>query len=401
MMIKVCLRQKPFNIRYNGLFMAGKPKHVLMLLTNPFRPDPRVHKEARSLTEAGYKVSIIAWDRDMASPEEEVVDGISIKRFGPESGYDSFFDHLINLPRFWMRSISHAKKMDIDIVHAHDLDTLLPGVMIRRRKKIPLVYDAHESYSRMISGSSPSMWLIKLIDRVERWLSSKADLIITVNDRLKKMLEPSGKDPIVVMNCPVLPDATQYDPQKIRKEMGIGDQFVIIYIGVLEKDRFLLESINAMKGSKDKDILLLIGGYGTLEDEIKKNSEGMANVRFLGRIPADKVMPYTAASDMVLCMFNPADLNNQIGTPNKLFEAMANGKPIIVTKGILSGDIVTGEKVGLAVGYSEKDFLKGVDRISNDKAILSQMQASGWQAAEARYNWKEMSNRLVEAYSEL
>ncbi len=381
--------------------MADRPKHVLMLLTNPFRPDPRVHKEARSLIEAGYKVSIIAWDRDMTSPEEEMVDGISIKRFGPESGYDSFFDHLINLPRFWKRARSHAKKMNIDIVHAHDLDTLLPGVKISRRKKIPLVYDAHESYSRMISGTSPSMWIIKLIDRVERWLSSKADIIITVNDRLRKMLEPSGKKPIVVMNCPLLPEAGETNRLDIRNELGIEDQFVMIYIGVLEKDRFLLESIEAMKKSEDKDILLLIGGYGTLEDEIKKNSEGMANVKFLGRIPSDKVMPYTAASDMVLCMFNPGDLNNQIGTPNKLFEAMANGKPIIVTKGILSGDIATQEKVGLAVGYSEEDFLKGVDRISNDKDILSQMQANGRQAAEIKYNWKEMSNRLIEAYSKL
>ena len=381
--------------------MADRPKHVVMLLSNPFRPDPRVHKEAGSLIEAGYEVSIIAWDRDMGSPSEEVIDGIHIYRFGPVSGYDSFFNHLINLPRFWRKASSHAKRMDIDIVHAHDLDTLLPGVKIMRRKKIPLVYDAHESYSRMISGSSPSMWLIKLIDRGERWLSSKADLIITVNNKLQKMLELSGRKPVVVMNCPVLPEIGDLNRESIRKEIGVGEQFVIIYIGVLEKDRFLLESINAMKGSKDKDILLLIGGYGTLEDEIKKKSERMANVKFLGRIPSDKVMPYTAASDMVLCMFNPEDLNNRLGTPNKLFEAMANGRPIIVTKGILSGDIVMQEKVGLAVGYSQKDFLEAVNKISADKELLGQMQANGRQAAETRYNWEEMSSRLVEAYSKL
>ena len=93
--------------------------HVLMLLSNPFRPDPRAHKEAKSLIKAGYKVTILCWDRDLSSPESEIVDDISLKRFGPSSGYGSVMSMITELPRFWMKTIKHAKMHDYEIIHAH------------------------------------------------------------------------------------------------------------------------------------------------------------------------------------------------------------------------------------------------------------------------------------------
>ncbi|MCK4432384.1 MAG: glycosyl transferase family 1, partial [Methanomicrobia archaeon] len=64
-------------------------KKVIMLLSNPFKPDPRVYKEAKSLVNNGYDVTVFAWDRECKYPKKEIIDGIKIERVRLKAPYDS------------------------------------------------------------------------------------------------------------------------------------------------------------------------------------------------------------------------------------------------------------------------------------------------------------------------
>jgi glycosyltransferase involved in cell wall biosynthesis len=105
-----------------------------------------------------------------------------------------------------------------------------------------------------------------------------------------------------------------------------------------------------------------------------------------------------AAADGVLCLLDPGNENNVIGTPNRMFEAMAVGVPSVVTKGTLSGDMVTEAGCGIAIDWSLASFRELVELLE-DGELMNGMGENGRRAAEAQYNWEEMRSRLVRAYS--
>ena len=147
-------------------------KKVLMLLSNPFRPDPRVHREARALVNAGYQVTIICWDRAQSSPKEETIDGIRIIRIGPSSSFEDSKTFVRTLPKFWKQARLTAAQMEFDIVHTHDLDTLSPGLKLARKRKVPIIYDSHELYHEMAAERLSGI-IVKFLRAYERRMVKK------------------------------------------------------------------------------------------------------------------------------------------------------------------------------------------------------------------------------------
>ena len=83
---------------------------MVITVSNPFKPDPRVYKEARSLVKHGYEVTIIAWDREGKYPKEELFEGIKIKRIKLKSGYGNFLDFVLKLPLFYLKVLPDTLK---------------------------------------------------------------------------------------------------------------------------------------------------------------------------------------------------------------------------------------------------------------------------------------------------
>ncbi len=367
--------------------MSGK---VLMLLTNPFRPDPRVYKEAKSLIKGGYEVTIFAWDRDGGFPEREVLDSIKIRRFGIPSSYGSM-SMVKGLRRFWKEVRREAKNEDFDIIHCHDFDTLPVGLKIARKMKKKVVYDAHENYASMIEFDVPRPVYL-FIRWYEKRLAPRADGVVAAS-------EPMGD----ALSCPytVVTNARELeniDAERLNKCRGRlpADSFVLTYIGVLEPMRFLVEACEVVEGMEG--VHLLIGGYGRLEADIRKYAEKSGKITFMGRVPYPDVMPCTAASDAVMCVFNPANKNNVMGPPNKLFEGMMAGRPVLATKGTYSGDIVGRTGCGIAVDYTPESFRKAVEFLRDNPDRAAEMGRNGRKAAEGEFNWGVMEQRLLALY---
>lgn len=364
-----------------------------MLLTNPFRPDPRVYKEAQSLIKAGYEVTIFAWDREGGFQESEVIDGIRIRRFHIPSSYGSI-SMVHGLLRFWKAVRREAKKEDFDIVHCHDFDTLPAGLKIARKMGKKVVYDAHENYASMIEFDVPRPVYL-FVRHYEKRLAPKADGVIAVSRPVGDML---SCDYTVVMNAREIEEIDADLIEKCRERTG-GNDFTVTYIGVLEPMRFLLEACESVK---DMDgVHLLIGGYGRLEGEIKACADRSEKITFMGRVPYADVLPCTAASDAVLCVFDPSNQNNVIGTPNKLFEGMMTARPVLATKGTYSGDMVEKYRCGIAVDYTPESFRKAVEFLRDNPDEAVRMGSNGRKAAEEEFNWGVMERRLLDLYDSL
>ncbi|MBM4237515.1 MAG: glycosyltransferase family 4 protein, partial [Euryarchaeota archaeon] len=158
------------------------PRKILMLLSNEYRPDPRVGKEAEALLGAGDEVTILCWDRGHSGPRSASSGRLRIERVrtGRVASVGSF---LLNYPLFCLRTILRGLGTNVDVVHCHDLDTLPQGVFLSRLKGVPLVYDAHEHYSKMIASDVPGV-ISSALELAERTLVKAARVIVAANAKI-------------------------------------------------------------------------------------------------------------------------------------------------------------------------------------------------------------------------
>ena len=364
------------------------PRKVLMLLSNEYRPDPRVEKEAMALLSNGYDVEIIAWDRLRRRPKRSKENGIQVERVrtGLVGSPRSF---LMNFPIFLIRSVVESLREPCDVVHSHDLDTLVQGFIISRIKGVPLVYDAHEHFSKMVEGDvTPS--IARCLDSIESRLVPKTSLVVAANDMIGKYLRPySGTEIAIVMNC--------IDVENVQRASyaGSNGEIVLFYGGGLEPLRYLEEIIAAVRSMKG--CRLRIAGTGRLEEAVKRESRIDKKIEFLGYLPHEDLLREMSSSDAVLCLLDPSNENNRIGTPNRLFESMAIGIPVIASSGTLSGRITQETGCGISIDWSERNFMDAVERL-RDPSAREVMGKSGRAAAESTFNWTEMKRRLIDRY---
>ncbi len=364
---------------------------VLMLVTNEYRPDPRVHKEARALIDGGHEVTVAAWDRQRARPPREVVEGVRLHRVrtGRVGGQLAL---VLNYPLFLLRCLAAAREVRPEIVHAHDLDTLPAGLLISRLRGVPIVYDAHERYAKMIAMDVPAA-VSRLVEKLEQTMLPRVDLAITINEAMAAEMERHTRDKVlVIMNVIEL-------PPRSRTRQHVENESIVLFNPVtFEPMRYLEESIEA--ASKTDRCVLRIAGSGRLQKAVEKGAREHDNVEYIGHLPFSRLLEEYDKVDAVLILIDPANENYRTGTANKLGECMAFGLPILVSKGTLNAMIVEREGCGISFDWSEENFRRAVDSL-RDRRTREEMGRRGRDAAEREYNWGTMKERLQYAYARI
>ena len=382
--------------------MKKKALNVLMLVCNPFTNDPRVYNEARSLTQAGHKVTVIAFDKDKLNPQSETRDGISIFRISPKVPQRYYlgtppwngFSPLSWQRQAYSQALLLHKEHHFSIIHCHDFDTLLTGVRLKRQLSRPLIYDAHEIYGYMMARHFPRR-IANIFLWLEKNMIPNVDRIITVSEIVEKYFNRiTNKSIAVIMNCKPLQNLEYERPDN----RGI---FCILYIGVLNEARSLSLLIDVVE--KLDGVRCIIGGIGQPDyvRRLKERCDKVPNIDFIGEVPLAQVIPITKKADIIFCMFDPTDPNSAIGLPNKQFEAMVCGRPIICTKGTYSGSFTEKEDVGLAVEYSRKALREAIVQLRDDSKLRETLGKNALKVATTKYNWQNQETKLLELYENI
>ncbi len=376
--------------------------NVVMFLANAFISDARVYAEARALVKAGHQVTVIAWDRERTSPNRQTWDGIDVVRVRTPllARFGAFWRpwNALNLLMWWQQAYRLVLKLNregrFDVIHCHDLDTLAIGTRLKRKLRIPLLYDAHEVFGYMVAAGLPG-WIVKMIFRLEKRLVEKADRVINTCEPHRRYFQGITNKPVsLIMNCKPL-QSTEYRPP------DSGDEFTLLYIGGLWESRMIRELLPAVDGLPG--VRCIIGGVGhpgyvrALEEECGKTS----NATFVGRVSVDQVIPMTMKADCVVLMVNPEYRNDSIALGNKQFEAMVCGRPIICTRGTHSGDVTDQEEVGLAVEYSVQALREAIITLRDDPALRERLGRNALKAAITGYNWEKEEQKLLKLYEAL
>lgn len=375
---------------------------VLMLLTNTYDPDPRVRQEALALIRMGCRVKLLAWDRDLKSPAFECMEGVEVERVFLPSKHGRgntqlFFYAWLYLKMFWK-----AWRASFDAVHCHDLDTLPLGFVVGKLKGKPIIYDAHESFPDMLAGRVHPLVLRALV-RLENFLIRRIDLLITVGEKLRRHFAHRGaRHSTVVGNWKRSEEFARTEQQNLalRRELGIPPEaMVVVCITQLLKDRKIEELFQAL--DLCSDVYLILGGKGVLEGLVREYAAKNPRVRFVGFVSGTQIADYTCAADVVYYGFDPQNPNAQFSAPNKLFEALAAGRPLITGDFGEIADVVRQASCGIVLPEYSASAIQAALITLRDPQGRNEMAQNAKRFGEVAMNWRKGEEVLHREYSAL
>jgi len=380
-------------------------KSIVSLVSCPFRSQPVLRKEARTLLAAGWKVKIIAWDRKNLYPPNDIVDGISIENILISSRYGvSGLNAIFKTIRFWWIALKKlcSLRNEFAIIHCQDLSTLIPGIIAARLLRKPIVFDSHDPYPEMLSISHSSM-IVNIASHIEKFLCRRVTAILTVNHLMRKRFEKITAKPIyVVYNYPEL---KHFNSTRASKKNNKENPIVIGRIGSIQPGVGIEESIEAVASFKNKLSLKLLF-VGKVSDSYKETFDRLLApinviVELVNDVPYFEVPNYYNQMDISLVLYGTKGITPYI-SPMKLFESMAMGVPVIATDVGEVRDIVESTNCGLVVapGNSEA-IVNALSKLVLNDASRHLMGDNGKKAAHLNFNWEVEQKKLLKMYSEL
>jgi glycosyltransferase involved in cell wall biosynthesis len=366
-------------------------KKAIVSVINDLVTDQRVHKVCKTLYETGFEVLLVGRKLPGSLPMDK-------REYKTSRMHLIFKKGPLFYAEFQLRLFLFLLIRKADLLVSNDLDTLLPNYLISRLKRIPLIYDSHE-YFTGVPELANSPFKQKIWKTIERNIFPKLKDIFTVNDSIASLYEKEyGIRPKVVRNVPPL---RKTQKQVSRKELGLPqDKKILILQGSgINIQRGAEEMVEAMQYI-DNALLLIVGG-GDVIDILKDNVKrlGLENkVMIKGKQPFEKLMQYTANSDLGLSLDKDTNINYKYSLPNKIFDYLQAGIPVLVSNLVEIRKIVERYDVGDFIpNHNPKEIAEKVNEIFENQEIMKKWKKNCTFAAR-QLNWENESKVLKEVY---
>ncbi|MDO5157074.1 MAG: glycosyltransferase family 4 protein [Eubacteriales bacterium] len=376
-------------------------KRVILLRSTPVNPDPPVEKMAATLVENGYKVTIVGWDREENYRMNKEVIGdtdhqITFVRLGIKACYGGGIKkNLLPIIRFQCRLYNWLakNKEEYDIIHAFDFDTGLVASRCAKQFRKKLIYHVLDYY--VDSHGLDNTSLEKPIRRLENSVINFADSTIICTEKRKEQIQGSNpKKLFIIHNTPKegILDSTF----KIQNGAMNSKKMKIAYVGVLDGGRALLELAEIV--SKNEMLELHIGGFGPLSDRIEELSNSNDNIFYYGKLPYPCTLALESQCDVMVAIYNPKVPNNKYAAPNKFYESIMLGKPIIMAQNTGFDEIILQHDLGVCIDYSIAGLNIGVDEMIKRRQNWEKMGRKGRSLYKELYSWDVMEQRIINMY---
>ena len=376
--------------------------NIFLLRSGPANPDSRVEKEVDTLIKSGYNVKVIAWDRDQRYKAKDVNLNLNhgimnIIRIGiPASFGAGFKSNLIPLLKFqiglFKQLYKHRKR--IDCIHACDFDTVIPALVISKIFKKKLVYDIFDYY---IDCHNMPKYIRNFVKNFDEWAIKSADATIICSEKRKEQIGDSHPRKLyIIHNSP--PKVNLKDQNKFNLDNA---KVKIVYIGCLQQGRMINELIRIC--SKMNGFELHIGGFGDqkLESYIKQMSQENENIKFYGKLAYQDVLELEAASDIMLAIYDPKIPNHKYAAPNKFYEALMLGKPVIMARNTGMDFLVEKYDIGKVIEYNSESLRNALVELASIQSEWDNMSKRMKELYSKMFSWNEMERRLIDLYQNI
>jgi glycosyltransferase involved in cell wall biosynthesis len=371
--------------------------------------DRRVWQEARALTEAGYRVSIICPKGRGFEASRETLEGIEIYRHriweasGP-LGYLLEYAWAL-LAEFYLALKIYARTR-FRILHAcNPPDTIFLIGLFFRLFGVRFIFDHHDLNPELYEAKFGQRgFLYRVVCLAERLTFRTADVSLATNESYREVaLRRGGMRPervFVVRSCPELNRIRRGPP---RPELKQGKSSLVLYVGVMGPQDgldLLLESIeHIVKHQGRQDTLFVLVGGGTELPRLralaaKRGLEAL--VKFTGRIPDDDLAAYVSTADICVAP-DPKNPMNDKSTMNKILEYMAYGRPVVLFD-LTEGRRSAADAALYARPNDPGDFAEQILKLLDSEPLRQQLGETGRKRIEESLNWEVEKKALVEAY---
>jgi glycosyltransferase involved in cell wall biosynthesis len=356
--------------------------HAVLAVTNDITADQRVRRTAAALQKLGLHVTVI---------------GRKLQHY--QSGEDPFQTMRMSLwfrkgPLFYaefnLRLFSRLLRIPCNLMVANDLDTL-PGVyLVSRLRHLALLYDSHELFTGVPELVHRPV-VRKIWETIEAFLLPRVRYACTVSPLIAEYYNHKyGIDMEVIRNLPVSENAPAESPS-----LRVGNEKIILYQGALNLGRGLESAIRAMQFTRG--IRLVLVGTGDVEASLKQLVQSLdlsALVTFTGRISPDALPGYTRQADLGISLEEDLGLNYRYAMPNKVFDYIMSGVPVLVSDLPMLRSLVETYGIGKVVASSDPSALAVMFH-----EMMESHERAGWKrnlaAAATELCWENEEPRLI------
>lgn len=354
------------------------------------RFDIRIYKKECCSLSVVYDTYLIVAD----GLGNEVKNNIHIIDVGKSNSRN---DRLLNASK---KILVSALDIDADIYHLHDPELLSIALKLKKSGK-KVIFDAHEDLPKQILAKP---YLNKFSARVlslfakyyEKFICAKLDFIVTATPAIRDKFSKFSKNVIDINNYPLVGELTPLDKDWNNIENEVA------YVGGISKIRGIEQVVNSLNLLNTPTKLNLVGSFGEKSTyENVQKSVGWARVNELGQLDRYQVKEILQSSVAGLVTFLPVP-NHIDAQPNKMFEYMSAGIPVIGSNYPLWKSIIEGNNCGICVDpENPQQIANAIDKLISNKVLAEQMGRNGIKAVNEKYNWSIEEAKLFQLYKEL
>jgi glycosyltransferase involved in cell wall biosynthesis len=354
--------------------------------SNP-ETDPRLIKELSSIIGAGHIANIICICKKYELEKSNKPNVFNLKLTG-KSGFGS----LLNWPIWWIYEFYYLLKIQADVIHALNYNSIFPAIIVGKIRKIPVIYEIMDTTYDELRLPKMIRNAIMYIDKIFMKFS---DAIILVDENQIKQFNGIPNE-----NINIIYDSALDIGNLVFSRVTEDNTFTIVYVGVLYKIRRLnidklCDVIKDIEGVK-----FIIAGYGDLiEDIIQWERKSKDKIEYIGKISYIESLKLYLNSDCLVVLRDSNVNTNKYICGSKLWEAMMCCRPILVNKGTSTAIKVLEENCGIVVDANNLSELKEKIILMRDNPDLCRLLGqNGRKAYEERYSWDVMEKRLLDIY---
>ncbi|GEM_PF-203896 len=382
----------------------------------------RSYELARRLVERGHRVTIVSRDTRALELDRterprgrlvarERVDGIDVVYLSmPYSQFMSAAARMASFAGFTAAAAAAGLALprpDVVFASSTPLTIGIPGVVVSRLKGVPFVFEIRDLWPAVPIelGMLRSRRLARWAERLEMSLYAQARKVIVLSEGSQTSLIERGVPADKLVFIPNASDLDLFRPDAVdpdfRRQHGLQDRFVALYTGAMGRANGLAQLVDAatvLKAAGDERVAFVCIGDGTerAAQQARAEGAGLDNVRFLEPVAKHRLAGIVGAADVTLTLFAPYP-SLQSNSPNKFFDSLAAGRPVVVDLDGWLRRLVEREGAGAYVPAGDGPALAAtLAALAAEPDVVTRMGLNARVLAEREFDRDLMADRLAE-----
>lgn len=311
--------------------------------------EPRVQNYLRYFEEHDIEYHVLAWNRNGMAQKNP-----HITFFEKRAEYGK---RIANIPNkiawmFYVIKECISRRHEYTAIHACDIDAILPALFIGKILRKTVIFDIFD----WISSLTGKGCVYKLVEFLQNYAYKHSDCVILCEEERKSQAKAKNNQILILPNIP--DGKTKFDQAALDKtEMDLQEyDYVVSYVGVFDKDRGLENLVDCI--SQYPNIKLNIAGFGVLNDLIEEYATKHSNICYWGRVEYGVGQAIMKNSNLIAAMYHLTSPLHKYAAPNKYYESLVLGVPMITTQDTLVGAKVIKYDTGFVLDETKESLLQ-------------------------------------------